>query len=183
MAVFYRVIYTYWKRHTYNPAFVWGLFGCSIKMSETLDLSQTDGLWWRSLIIFLYFISVKHWHKKSIHLLRIHCHSAVMQAPDCSSSDPDQVSWTRCPSLGPPRVHSKDKRSDYICPGTLKFQDLSPLSVSDNGAPAVLSAPPLPHPHPPLSLSPLHPSGLDPVKMVLWLITDAVAVRQALLRQ
>lgn len=55
-----------------------------------------------------------------------------MEGADASASSMHQVSFTR--------LHvciSKDKCSKYICPATLDFQDLSPLSVSDNGAPAV----------------------------------------------
>lgn len=58
-----------------------------------------------------------------------------MQDIDSGISTMHQVSFTW--------LHvciSKDKRSKYICPGTLNFEDLSPLSVSDNRAPAVLSA-------------------------------------------
>lgn len=50
-----------------------------------------------------------------------------------------QVSFTR-----PHVCTSKDKRARYICPATLNFQDLLPLSVSDNGVPAVPPAATIP---------------------------------------
>lgn len=99
-----------------------------------------------------------------------------MAGIDSTTSSTHQVSFTQ-----PHVCFSKDKRSKYICPGTLNFQDLSPLSVSDNRAPAVLSAATTAPktqreregereveliPSPTHTLHP-HPSGLDPVKTVL----------------
>lgn len=62
-------------------------------------------------------------------------HSNSIEDSDSSTTNMHQVSFTR-----PHVCTSKDKRSKYICPGTLNFQDLFPLSVSDNRAPAVPSA-------------------------------------------